>query len=94
MTPSQSAQSEDARNLVTLDRRDLWDHMRGAIHAALNDKIPKDCVVSWAWEEATNRTYEIFQKIVDAAPSQAAASAQPPRVHGQRIRLQRLRRRT
>jgi hypothetical protein len=62
----------DARNLVTLDRRDLWDHMRGAIHAALHDKIPKECVVSWAWEEATNRTMDIFQKIVDTAPASAA----------------------
>ncbi|MFM0330690.1 hypothetical protein [Paraburkholderia strydomiana] len=66
--------TDDARNLVTLDRRDLWDYVRGAIHAALNDKIPKNCVVSWAWEEATNRTMDIFQAIVDAAPLANEAS--------------------
>ncbi|MGF6764016.1 hypothetical protein P3T24_004347 [Paraburkholderia sp. GAS33] len=72
---AEEAVDDDARNLVTLDRRDLWDCVRGAIYAALNDKIPKNCVVSWAWEEATNRTMDIFQKIVDTHP----AAAQPSR---------------
>jgi hypothetical protein len=73
---------DDAKNQVTLDRRDLWDCVRGAIHAALSDKIPKDCVASWAWEEATNRTFDIFRKIVDTAPlprtSDAAADEPTP----------------
>lgn len=73
---AQAPTGEDARNLVTLDRRDLWDHVRGAIHGALHDKIPKDCVPSWAWEEATNRTFDIFRKIVDTAPVAPAAAAQ------------------
>jgi hypothetical protein len=77
---------DDARNRVTLNRRDLWDYMRGAIYAALNDKIPEDCVVSWAWEEATNRTIDIFQKTVDAASPTVGDSAvipklKPPKYH-------------
>lgn len=67
---------DDAKNQVTLDRRDLWDYVRGAIHSALNDKIPKDCVASWAWQEATNRTMDLFQKIVDATPAPDAKDAQ------------------
>jgi hypothetical protein len=59
---------DDAKNRITLDRRDLWDYIRGAIHAALHDKIPKDCVVSWAWEEATNRTLDIFNKLETTSP--------------------------
>jgi hypothetical protein len=74
--PAVPCSADDTRNLVTLDRRDLWDHVRGAIHAALNDKIPKDCVVSWAWEEATNRTMDIFQTIVDTAPAQSCGDAE------------------
>jgi hypothetical protein len=77
-TAAHAGASEEARNLVVLDRRDLWDHVRGAIYAALNDKIPKDCVVSWAWEEATNRTMDIFQKIVDVAPTPVADSGAKP----------------
>ena len=77
---------DDARNRVTLDRRDLWDCIRGAIYAALNDKIPEDCVISWAWEEATNRTMDIFQKTVDAASPTVGDSAvipklKPPKYH-------------
>jgi hypothetical protein len=86
-TPSDKQEAvvddDDARNRVTLDRRDLWDHVRGAIHAALNDKIPKNCVVSWAWEEATNRTMDIFQKIVDTAP--LAQSAEQDRIDAEQV---------
>ncbi|WP_063897382.1 hypothetical protein [Burkholderia ubonensis] len=69
-------------NSITLDRRDLFDFVRGAIKSALQDyEAGKGMVGSWYLDEATNRTEAVLETLgtkspyIEAAPQPAQADA-------------------
>jgi hypothetical protein len=62
---------------VTIDRRDLFDFVRGAIKATLDDYADAaENVECWAWQEANDRATEVLAKLklpaLDAALSERA----------------------
>ncbi|KVD11634.1 hypothetical protein WI81_24390 [Burkholderia ubonensis] len=69
-------------NSITLDRRDLFDFVRGAIKSTLQDyKAGEGMTPSWYWQEATNRTEAVLEALdttspyIEAAPQPAQAEA-------------------
>lgn len=62
-----NARAGDAEYMVQIDRRDLFDFVRGAIKNALESvecAEPCACMPSrWTWEEATNRATEVVEKL-------------------------------
>ncbi|WP_177314476.1 hypothetical protein [Burkholderia ubonensis] len=69
-------------NSITLDRRDLFDFVRGAIKSTLQDyKAGEGMTPSWYWQEATNRTEAVLEALdtkspyIEAAPQPAQADA-------------------
>ncbi|KVD57297.1 hypothetical protein WI87_18830 [Burkholderia ubonensis] len=79
-------------NSITLDRRDLFDFVRGAIKSTLQDyKAGEGMTPSWYWQEATNRTEAVLEALdtkspyIEAAPQPAQADAPAdarPKCHG------------
>ncbi|KWE77245.1 hypothetical protein WL78_00340 [Burkholderia ubonensis] len=79
-------------NSITLDRRDLFDFVRGAIKSTLQDyKAGEGMTPSCYWQEATNRTEAVLEALhtkspyIEAAPQPAQADAPAnarPKCHG------------
>ncbi|OJA59825.1 hypothetical protein [Burkholderia ubonensis] len=88
--PASPAAEDD--NSITLDRRDLFDFVRGAIKSTLQDyKAGEGMTPSWYWQEATNRTEAVLEALdtkspyIEAAPQPAQADAPAdarPKCHG------------
>jgi hypothetical protein len=58
---SQPVEAGDATNAVTIDRRDLFDFVRGGIKSALEDaNAGEGMIASWYWQEATERTERVL----------------------------------
>lgn len=70
-------QIEAAPNTITIDRRDLFDFVRGGIKAALEDgKAGEGMVASWYWQEATERAERVLANLGIFNAAIAAGGAQ------------------
>lgn len=55
---------DDIPYQVTIDRRDLFDFVRGAIKAAIVDYADLSTTTeSWAWQEANDRALAVLAKL-------------------------------
>ncbi|MEW9586351.1 hypothetical protein [Paraburkholderia sp. DGU8] len=53
--------ADAVRNAVTIDRRDLFDLVRGGIKSALEDgNVGEGIVATWYWQEATTGPSEFW----------------------------------
>ncbi len=70
---------DDIPYRVTLDRRDLFDFVRGAIKDILDDYADKaGNVECWAHQEAHDRTVELFAKLKLPEPDAALVQTHTP----------------
>lgn len=70
---------DDIPYRVTLDRRDLFDFVRGAIKGILDDYADKaGNVECWAHQEAHERTIELFAKLKLPGPDTALIETPAP----------------
>ncbi|MBB5462892.1 hypothetical protein [Paraburkholderia sp. Cpub6] len=82
--------SQDSEYQMTVDGRDLFDVIRGAVKSAIEDfgtdDRSTDC---WLWQEATQRTIEamnIFNAWRGASPEMAEANRSAVRIFDARGR--------